>query len=102
MTVPQIAVKVRKYFEHKWPVMLKGGAKKDDRDECIRAFRTYGASVCFVSLGLGLLLFPAAIRSEEQTAAPVHLNIEALAPGETLTYESPGRISSRRGPRRRR
>jgi hypothetical protein len=38
-------------------------------------------------LALGLLLLPGAIGAEERTAAPIQSKIEALAPGEILTYE---------------
>jgi hypothetical protein len=43
--------------------------------------------VVLCPLALGLLLFPCAIRAEEQTAAPAQPKIEALAPGEILTYD---------------
>ena len=46
-----------------------------------------GRPVVLCSLALGLLLFPGAIRAEEQTAAAIQPNIEALAPGEILTYD---------------
>lgn len=46
-----------------------------------------GRPVVLCSLALGLLLFPGAIRAEEQTVAPIQPNIEALAPGEILTYD---------------
>lgn len=42
--------------------------------------------VVLCSLALGPLLFPGAIRAEEQTAAPIQPKIEALTPGEILTY----------------
>jgi hypothetical protein len=51
---------------------------------CLKRMRR-PAILC--SLALGLLLFPGAIRAEEQTATPIQPNIEALAPGETLTYD---------------
>lgn len=53
------------------------------------AFRRLGrmgrpAALC--SLALGLLLFPGASRAEEQTAGSIQ-RIEALKPGEILTYD---------------
>jgi len=39
------------------------------------------------SLALGPLFFPGAIRAEEQTAASIQPKIEALEPGEILTYD---------------
>lgn len=43
--------------------------------------------VILCSLAYGLLLFPGAIRAEEQTAASIPPKIEAFAPGEILTYD---------------
>jgi hypothetical protein len=43
------------------------------------------AAVC--SLALGLILLPGAIRAEELTAASIQPRIEALQPGEILTYD---------------
>jgi hypothetical protein len=39
------------------------------------------------SLALGLLLFPGALRAEEQAAAAIRPLIATLKPGETLTYD---------------
>lgn len=54
-----------------------------------RRFRGMGRPVglCSLALGLGLLLLPGAIRAEEQTAASLVPRIEALKPGEVLTYD---------------
>ena len=46
-----------------------------------------GRPVVLCSLALGPLLFPGAIRAEEQTATPIQPKIEALEPGEILTYD---------------
>jgi Protein of unknown function (DUF3108) len=45
-----------------------------------------GRPVVLCSLALGLMLISGMSRAEEQTAAPIRPNIEALAPGEILTY----------------
>jgi len=46
-----------------------------------------GRPVALCSLALGLLLLPGEFRAEEQTAAPLRPRIEALRPGEILTYD---------------
>jgi Protein of unknown function (DUF3108) len=45
-----------------------------------------GRPVVLFSLALGLLFFPGAIRGEGQTTAAIQSSIEALVPGEILTY----------------
>ncbi len=46
-----------------------------------------GRPVALCSLALGLLLLPGAFRAEEQTAVSIQPRIEALKPGEILTYD---------------
>ena len=46
-----------------------------------------GRPVALCSLALGLLFLPGAIRAEERTAASIQPRIEALKPGEILTYD---------------
>ena len=52
-----------------------------------RRLRRMGRTVVLCSLALGPLFFPGAIRAEEQTAASIQPKIEALEPGEILTYD---------------
>jgi hypothetical protein len=49
--------------------------------------RRLWSPVVLCPLAYGILLFPGAIRAEEQTAASIQSKIEALAPGEILTYD---------------
>jgi hypothetical protein len=46
-----------------------------------------GRPVVVCSLAFGFLLLPGALRAEEQTAASIQPRIEALRPGEILTYD---------------
>ena len=46
-----------------------------------------GRPVALCSLALGILLLSGAFRAEELTAAPIKPRIEALRPGEILTYD---------------
>lgn len=46
-----------------------------------------GRSVALCSFALGLLLHPVPVRAEEETAAAVKPRIDALRPGEILTYD---------------
>ena len=50
-------------------------------------FGRLGRPVAVCSLALGLLLLHGAFRAEEQTAAAIQPRIEALRPGEILTYD---------------
>jgi len=56
----------------------------------LKAFRCsgwMGRLIALCSLGIRLLLLPGAIGAEEQAAAPLQPRIEALKPGEILTYD---------------
>jgi hypothetical protein len=55
--------------------------------KAFRRSRWGGHPVALCSIALGLLFLPGVIRAEEQAAAPVQPRIEALKPGEILTYE---------------
>ena len=46
-----------------------------------------GRPIALCSLALGLLLYPGAFRAEEPTATYIQTRIEALNPGEILTYD---------------
>jgi len=46
-----------------------------------------GRPVALCSLALGILLLSGALRAEELTAAPIKPRIDALRPGEILTYD---------------
>jgi len=46
-----------------------------------------GRAVALCSLALGLLFLPGAFSAEKQAASPIKPRIEALRPGEILTYE---------------
>jgi len=52
-----------------------------------RRFVKMGRPVALCSLALGLLLLPGAFGAEEQIAASIQPRIEALNPGESLTYD---------------
>ena len=52
-----------------------------------RRFGRLGRPVALCSLALGLLLLPGAIGAEEQAAASIQPRVEALRPGEILTYD---------------
>jgi len=55
--------------------------------KAFRRSRWGGHPVALCSIALGLLFLPGVIRAEEQAAAPVQPRIEALKPGEILTYD---------------
>jgi Protein of unknown function (DUF3108) len=72
------------------PAVLKGGAENDGWEECIPPFRTDGTSGCLVLACPRTAALSRASGAEEQTAASIKPRIEALKPGEILTYAISG------------
>ena len=72
MTAPQIAVKLRRMM---------------NATDAFHRLRLIGRPLALFALALGLLLLPGTFRAEEQTAASIQPRIEALKPGEILTYD---------------
>ncbi|MGC1456356.1 MAG: DUF3108 domain-containing protein [Nitrospirota bacterium] len=52
-----------------------------------RCLKRMGRTAAVCSLALGFMLLPGTSGAEEQTAVAVHPRIEALQPGEILTYD---------------
>ena len=65
----------------------KGARRMMSATNAFRRFSWMGRPLVLCVLALGFLLLPGAFRAEEQTAASIQPRIEALKPGEILTYD---------------